>query len=93
VAKTVRDIWHHAPSGANITPTTVRALVSISDARDLVADSFIPWFQRVVCLALRVSVPGTLWQEALAGLPEQTAKTIKGYVRVMPPSNAAIRAL
>jgi hypothetical protein len=33
-----------------------------------------------------------MWQEALAGLPEQTAKTIMKCVREMARSNIAIRA-
>jgi hypothetical protein len=39
-----------------------------------------------------LQVPDTLWQEALAGLPEQTAKTIMKCVREMARSNIAIRA-
>jgi len=73
----------------HLAPATMLALVSISAERDLIAQ--VSALGSSESFALQV--PGTLKIEALVLLPEQRATTIKGYVRVMSPSKAALRAL
>ena len=74
MAKTVRDIRHHAPFARKYY-THDRACSCFDLGRTrLDRGQFRSFLGSSESFALQVRIPGTLWQEALAGLPEQTAK-------------------
>jgi hypothetical protein len=72
--------WPNCHFMLHLAPTTALALV------------FDLGRTRLDCGPFASQVPAHCGQEALASLPEQTAKTIVGCVREMSRSNAAIRA-
>jgi Siphovirus Gp157 len=66
---------------------TLRMQKNSQDSVEITDAAQVP----LTCRELELRIPGRLWQEALAFLPEDTSKTLVSCIRDDRPSNDAIK--
>jgi hypothetical protein len=66
---------------------TLRLQKNSQDSVHIMDEGLLPMF----CRELDLRVPGSVWEEVLAVLPEGTSNTLKACVRDERPSNEAIK--